>query len=198
MRLRPIIPALLVFLLVANFCSLSFGQEGTATPSHAPQPVPLTTLPQSVLEAELKSARGQPFRLSDYSGKVLVINFWEPWAGPCRQEIPELVNLQERLWSQGVRVVGLSTESPADSVAEVRRFVRNFRIQYKIGWATPEVARIFMQGRDVIPQTYIVSRTGRIVGRFVGFNPAKTPAQVKAAVAEALHDRLQSPETEPR
>jgi len=83
----------------------------------------------------------------------------------------------------------LSTEDPDQSTKQVRQWVRSFRIQYKIGWAPEEVANTLMQGRDAIPQTYVVSRTGRIVKRFVGFNPSTTPAQFKAAIEEALREK---------
>jgi hypothetical protein len=92
-----------------------------------------------------------------------------------------------------VRVVGLSTENPADSLEVVREVVRNYQIQYKIGWLTPEVSLTLMQGRDAIPQTYVIAATGRIVRRFVGFNSVVTPKLVKEAVEEALKEKSPSP-----
>ena len=169
------------------------GQEASATPSPTAHPK-LTNLPASVLNAELRSARGSSFRLSDYAGKVLVVNLWATWLGPSRLETPELVKLQARFWSQGVRVVGLSTESPDTSADEVRAWVRTFRVQYRIGWATPEVATTLMQGREAIPQTFVISPTGRIVKRFIGFSPDKTGPQFQQAVEEALNEKADSPE----
>ncbi len=61
-------------------------------------------------------------------------------------------------------------------------------MDYRIGWATPEVAITLMQGRDAIPQSFIIDRNGHIVKRFVGFNPTATPPQIKAAIEEALKD----------
>jgi hypothetical protein len=113
---------------------------------------------------------------------------------PSRLEVPSLVKLQNDLWSQGVRIVGLSTENPTDSVRELREFVRAYRIQYKIGWATPVISTILMQGRDALPQTYVISGSGKIIKRFIGFNPQVTPSQVKEAVAEALNEKPDTPE----
>jgi len=195
MRALPLIAALLAFLFLSALCPASLGQQSAASPS--PTPAQLTTLPAGVLDAELKSARGLAFKLSDYSGKVLVINLWATWLGPSRMEIPELVKLQSRFWSRGVRVVGLSTEDPKESIVAVRAFVRNYQIQYKVGWAPPNVAQTLIQGQEALPQTYIISGTGRIVRRFVGFNPQKAPTQFEEAIEEALKDSPQSTETAP-
>ena len=182
-------------LLVLTLYSSSMAQQPTASPSPETEHPELTALPASVLDADLKSARGTPFKLSDYSGKVLVINLWATWVAPSRTQTPHLVQLQSDLWSQGVRVIGLSVETPKVSAAEVRTFVRNYGIQYKIGWTTPEVAQTLMQGSELIPQTYVISSTGRLVKRFVGFNSQITPALLKEAIEEALRDGSHSPET---
>jgi peroxiredoxin len=168
-------------------------QQGSPTPPALNAQPQLTNLPASVLDAELKSARGRSFRLSDYSAKVLVVNLWATWLGPSRLEIPELVKLQAQFWSRGVRVVWLSTESPEVSARGVREWVRTHRIQYRIGWATADVATTLMQGRDVLPQTFVISRSGRIVKHFIGFNLNKTAPQFKQAVEEALNEKAGPP-----
>ena len=76
-------------------------------------------------------------------------------------------------------MVGLSTENPDSSAEAVRQFVHDFNVDYRVGWATPEVAITLMQGRDAIPQSFIISRSGRVVKRFVGFNPMATPPQIR-------------------
>ncbi|MEP6740977.1 MAG: TlpA disulfide reductase family protein [bacterium] len=161
----------------------------------APQPVapaapaPMVTLPASITGAELRAVAGAPIKLSNYNGKVLLVNLWATWCGPCRLETPELVKLHKEFRSQGLEVVGLSTENPDASADSVREFVHNFDVDYRIGWATPEVAIMLMQGRDAIPQSFVISRSGRIVRRFVGFNPMDTPNQIRTAVQEALNDK---------
>lgn len=186
MRFSPLVTTLFVFLLLVILSASTLGQQSSPSPSLTPERVSLTEFPASVMNAELKSARGPSFKLSDYSGKVLVVNLWATWLGPSRLEIPELVKLQKRLWSQGVRVVGLSTEKPEESVEAVHEFARNYQIQYKIGWATTEVSVALLQGRDALPQTYVISGSGRIVRRFIGFNPQESPDQLKEAIEEAL------------
>jgi tetratricopeptide (TPR) repeat protein/glutathione peroxidase-family protein len=152
-------------------------------------PVALATLPASVLDTELKALSGRPIKLSNYSGRVLLVTLWATWCGPCRFETPELVKLHKQFRSQGVDIVELSTEDPSSSVSNMRKWVRNFGVDYRVGWATQEVALTLMQGRDAIPQTFVISRAGRIVRRFIGFNPTASPPQLREAIKEALNDR---------
>src|ERR1041384_2954714 len=197
----------LVLSLVAAFgissCSSSDERRSNPTevagnnPNSAPArnpaapvaPAPVVTLPASVKDAELRAVSGDPIKLSSYSGKVLLVNLWATWCGPCRQEIPELVKLHKEFRSQGVEMVGLSTENPDDSAESVREFVQNYNVDYRVGWSGPDVAVALMQGRYAIPQSFVISRNGRIVKRFIGFNPMLTPTQMRDAIQEALNDK---------
>lgn len=161
----------------------------TAPPVRNAPPAVVTTLPPSVLDTELKAVTGAPIKLSDYSGKVLVLNLWATWCGPCRLETPELIKLHKEFRSHGLEVVGLSTENPNSSAEDVRQFVDDFQVDYRIGWATPEVAITLMQGRDAIPQSFVIARDGRVVKRFIGFNLQATPPQIRAAIQEALNEK---------
>lgn len=156
-----------------------------ARPARA-APGSMVTLPPLVLDTELKAMNGRTIKLSDYAGKVLVVNLWATWCGPCRMEIPELVKFHKEYRAKGLEVVGLSTENPEASAAGVRRFAQEFKMDYPVGWVTPEVAIALMQGRDAIPQSFVISRDGRILKRFVGFSAAATPQQLRDAIEEAL------------
>jgi peroxiredoxin len=117
----------------------------------------------------------------------MVVNLWATWCGPCRLEIPELVKLHKEFHSRGVEIVGLSTENPDASAEKVRKFIQDFQIDYRIGWAPAEVGAPLMQGHEAIPQSYVISRDGWILKHFVGFSPANTPAQLRQAIEEALN-----------
>lgn len=149
-------------------------------------PAAMTTLPAAVRDAELRAVSGAPIRLSNYAGKVLIVNLWATWCGPCRMEIPELVKFDKEYRSKGLEVVGLSTENPEASADGVRRFVQEFNMDYRVGWATPEIAVTLMQGRDAIPQSFVIGRDGRVLKRFVGFNGTVTPVQLRQVIEEAL------------
>jgi glutathione peroxidase-family protein len=161
----------------------------TSAPLVRTGPAPITELPASITDAELKAVTGAPIKLASYAGKVYLVNLWATWCGPCRQETPELVKLYKEFRSQGLEVIGLSTENPEASAEAVREFVHSYNVDYRVGWASPDVAIALMQGRDAIPQSFVVSRTGKIVKRFVGFNPVATPPQIRAAIQEALGDK---------
>ena len=150
------------------------------------RPVAMVTLPRPILDAENRAATGGPIKLADYSGKVLLVNLWATWCGPCRIETPELVKLHKEFQDRGVEMIGLSTEDPDQSAESVAEFVKEYDVKYHIGWATREVALGLMQGRTNIPQSFIIARDGRIVKRFIGFRPDVTPQQIKQALEEAL------------
>jgi thiol-disulfide isomerase/thioredoxin len=147
------------------------------------------TLPREILDAENRAAGGaNPIKISDYSGKVLLINLWATWCGPCRIETPELVRLHKEFQSRGVEMIALSTEDPEMSAQSVMDFIREYEVDYQVGWANREVAIKLMAGRTAIPQSFIIARDGRILKRFIGFNPSTTPGQLKQALEDALVD----------
>src|SRR5690242_17963137 len=161
----------------------------TATPVNADASAPaspaLIDLPPEVAMAPLKDANGASFKLADFFGKVMVVNLWATWCGPCRREIPELVTLHKEFHSRGVEVIGLSTENPDASAEKVRKFIQDFQIDYRIGWAPVEVGAPLMQGRVAIPQIFAISPDARIVKRFVGYS-ANYSAQLKQVLEDAL------------
>jgi thiol-disulfide isomerase/thioredoxin len=158
-----------------------------------PPPAPAVTaarpelgdLPPEVSVAPLKDTTGASFKLADFFGKVMVVNLWATWCGPCRREIPELVKLHKEFHSRGVEIIGLSTENPDASAEKVRKFIQDFQIDYRIGWAPVEVGAPLMQGHEAIPQIFVITRDGRILKRFVGFSAAYT-SQLKQALEDAL------------
>ena len=154
-------------------------------PAPAPAPAELTDLPPEVSVVPLKDVKGGSFKLADFFGKVAVINLWATWCGPCRREIPELVKLNKEFHSRGVEMIGLSTENPEASAEKVRKFIQDFQIDYRIGWAPVEVAAPLMQEHQAIPQIFVISRDGFILQRFVGFSAAYT-SQLKQALEDAL------------
>ncbi len=144
-----------------------------------------TDLPPEVALAPLKDVNGASFKLADFFGKVVVVNFWATWCGPCRREIPELVNLHKEFQSRGVEVIGLTSEDPGASAEKVRKFIQDFQIDYRIGWATGQVSAPLMQGHTAIPQIFVISPDARILKRFVGFSPAYT-SELKQVLEDAL------------
>jgi len=157
-----------------------------AAPAPAPAAPPeLADLPPAVSVVPLKDVKGGSFKLADFFGKVAVINLWATWCGPCRREIPELVKLNKEFHSRGVEMIGLSTENPEASAEKVRKFIQDFQIDYRIGWAPAEVGVPLMQGHEAIPQIFVISRDGRILKRFLGYSAAYS-TQLKQVLEDAL------------
>ena len=161
-------------------------------PSKPAAPALITTLPASVVNVEMRAVSGAPIKLSNYEGKVLVVNLWATWCESSRMEIPELVKLYKEFRSKGLEVVGLSTENPDASIEGVKQFVQDYDVSYRIGWSPPEVSIALMQGREAIPQSFVISRSGRVIRRFVGYNPT-TRRHDKKAVEEGLNEKDRTP-----
>jgi len=157
-----------------------------APPAVTAAPPAITDLPLEVAVVPLKDAKGASFKLGDFFGKVMVINLWATWCGPCRLEIPELVKLHKEFHPRGVEMIGLSTEDPDVSAEKVRKFIQDFQIDYRIGWAPVQVAAPLMKENQAIPQIFVISRDARILKHFRGFSPANTSTQLKQALEDAL------------
>ena len=183
--------ALLFFVLLSLSAQEAFAQSPssdlkTGSDNSSRQQAGLLQLPDNVLNTELQLLGGKTLKLSDYSGKVVLINLFATWCGPCRFESPDLAKLHREFKDRGLVVIELSTEHPENSKGSVRKWVRDFRLPYQVGWATREVALTLMQERQSIPQAFVISRDGRIVKRFIGYNPTKTLSAMREAVEEAL------------
>ena len=71
---------------------------------------------------------------------------------------------------------------------KVRDFVQQYNVSYNVGWATREVALTLMQGKTTIPQSFIITRDGRLFKKIDGFNPRRTPTDLKNALDDALNE----------
>jgi peroxiredoxin len=114
----------------------------------------------------LKDMNGKEVRLTQFKGKVVLINFWATWCGPCKYEIPLFVDLQKRFGSQGLSFLGISVD---DEVDTLRPFVAEYKMNYPvlIGLGREDVQDSYgpMFG---IPVTVLVARDGTICTRYFG------------------------------
>ena len=183
---------LLLLLLIATACSFfALAQSGrrvatrTAAPiqppanpePEAPQPEPepvaLRFLPEKVLQRRIRTLDNNYFRLADFQGKVIVINLWASWCGPCRREVPEYEAVRRDFLGRNVEFIGLTTEDPGDATEKVDRFVRKTGFGFLLGWADRELTRTLMHGQRAIPQTLVIDTNGNFIDHYIGYSPGQ-------------------------
>jgi len=114
----------------------------------------------------LKTIDGQEITLSKLKGKVVLLDFWATWCGPCRESIPHLIQLYKAYRENGFEIIGISLDK--GDAAVVRNFVKSVDIPYPIVVATEEVARDYRV--TSIPATFFIDKEGKIREKISGFN----------------------------
>lgn len=153
------------------------------------EPPPLTELlsvPESIWEREIKAVDNGNFHLADFQGKVVVINLWASWCGPCRREVPEYEKVRKGYIDRDVAFIGLTTEDPRSESARVKRFAREVNFGFRLGYADREIARTLMNGSRAIPQTLVISPNGRIVSHWDGYAAGHSGDRLKQTIEQAL------------
>jgi len=116
------------------------------------------------LDFVLKDQRNAPVKLADYKGKVVLVNFWATWCGPCKSEIPDMVKLYTQYKDKGLVVVGISVD---DSPEQLQAFMREFKMNYPVVQMRPEVEDAWGPFYGY-PTSFIVARDGSICTKHIG------------------------------
>jgi thiol-disulfide isomerase/thioredoxin len=202
--MKRLFPLLVLLFVLTISASAQSGRRGVSQPPPPPPPPPpieaseapperitptnedTGTVSDSLLNHELKAVDKGSFKLSDFTGKVVVINLWATWCGPCRAEIPEYEKVRKEFNGKAVEFIGLTTEDPRVASDKVKQFVRDFNFGFRIGWADRETARALMSGRSVIPQTIVLSSEGHVVSHWSGYSRGQSRDRLKQAIEHAL------------
>ena len=126
-----------------------------------PKPAPAFTV---------RDLDGREIAPASLRGKVVIVNFWATWCGPCRAEIPDLVALQEK-YKDTLQVIGISEDEAGVEV--VKRFAAEHKINYPVAMATPEIEKLY-PGISALPTSFILDRESRVVQKHVGMLTART------------------------
>lgn len=176
-------------MTVACAAAVGASAAGCGPAGDAPEPLyetpagmtlELLREPVPVDDVALRTLDGRTLSPRDWRGKVALVNFWATWCGPCRQEIPDLIDLQAR-YPEHLQVVGVSTDE--GDPAAVEAFARSMGMNYPVVMATPEISRQF-PGVFALPTSFIVDPQGRIVQTHIGLvSPAVFEQEVRHLTA---------------
>jgi thiol-disulfide isomerase/thioredoxin len=187
MRIDRNIFCLLALAILFSACNSNDANRNTNAPVGTA--MPKTAFPMPPLSG--KSLENMGWSLSDgnrnlvseFKGKVLLLDFYATWCLPCRQSIPHLIDLQKR-YENDVRVVGLNVGG-SDDLDRVSQFAQEMKIHYSLCVPDNDLTSLLLADSDAIPQTFVFDRSGKLVKRFVGYD-SSTDEQIDRAVEGAL------------
>ncbi|SPF43203.1 Thioredoxin-like protein [Candidatus Sulfotelmatobacter kueseliae] len=171
-RRRILIGAGLLFVAVGVYVALHRGgsiARGPTAKQHSVAP-----------DFSLPQLNGQSLQLSAYRGKVVLLDFWATWCTPCREEIPHLVELQNKYRDRGLEIIGVSMD---DSPDPVRDFYQRFQMNYPVVMGNADIGEGY-GGVLGLPIAFIIDRDGRIYAKHIGATEASVLEQdVRAVLA---------------
>ncbi len=151
--------ALAVLLLILSGCSNSKTVKAASVrPDHERKLAP---------DFELKDANGHAVKLSDYRGKVVLLDFWATWCGPCKIEIPWFQEFERQNKDKGFAVIGVAMDEEGWDV--VKPFAQHFGINYRLVIGSDSIAESY-GGIDALPTTFLIDREGRIASVHIGLS----------------------------
>ena len=131
----------------------------------------------------------QRAQLSDYKGKVVVLDFYATWCEPCRAETPHLVQLQRQYATQGLQVIGLNVGGENDR-EQVPVYAKEFGVQYPLAFPDDGLADSYLGDNQTIPQALVFDRDGKMIKRFVGYSES-SGQELERVVQSTLTQKAQ-------
>lgn len=153
-------PLICMVIALAGFTSLGGCKERQESHEAARKDAGLP----AAAEWRLKDLAGAEVKLSQFKGKVVIVDFWATWCPPCRAEMPFYVDLYKKLAKRGLVIVGISLDAQGPGV--VRKFVESMGINYPIVMGDDEVTSAYQV--EVMPTTFVIDRDGRVRYRKIG------------------------------
>jgi len=152
---------------VANTPPANTATSGNA--SNATKKSDYPPLASAVAQSDMKHLDGTTSKVADRKGKVLLLNMWATWCGPCRGEMPTLVKMQNEHRDKGFEIIGLNTDD-GDTKEMVEEFAKELKLNYTLVWADTAMQNglLKISNFNGIPQSFIVDRDGNLRGVFRG------------------------------
>jgi cytochrome c biogenesis protein CcmG/thiol:disulfide interchange protein DsbE len=145
--------------------------------------------PDPAPDFKAKDLDGKDISLEAYKGKVILLNFWASWCGPCRAEIPGLIDLQNK-YKDRLQIVGLVVDD--DDENEIRNVVKSEAINYPVAFTTPQV-RMDYGGIAALPTVFVINPAGRVVQKHVGlYNPELYETEVRALLELPIPAKIET------
>jgi thiol-disulfide isomerase/thioredoxin len=145
--------------------------------------------PEAAPEIHVETLDGKPLTLASANGKVILLNFWATWCGPCRMEIPGLIELQKQ-YKDSLQIMSLLVD--VDDVDDARKFVADAELNYPVAVATNDV-RLAYGGVSALPTVFVIDTQGRIVQKHVGlFDPRLYELETRALLNLAVPVRVET------
>ena len=143
--------------------------------------------PVAVSQAEIKTIDGGTFKIEDKKGKVVLLNLWATWCGPCRAEMPELIELQDKYRDKNFEIIGLNSDD--ETTEQIKDFAEKMKLNYTIAWADPKLMNELLKISKFngIPQSYMIDRDGKLRGVFTGGGP-KVIGQLKETADKVINE----------
>jgi thiol-disulfide isomerase/thioredoxin len=136
-----------------------------------------------------KDLNGKELNLEAYKGKVVLLNFWATWCGPCRAEIPSLIRIQET-YKDRLQIIGMDVDD--DNEEQLRAFVKDQGINYPVAM-TPLPMRLAYGGIAALPTLFVINQDSRVVQKHVGlFNPALYEIEARALLDMPVPARVET------
>jgi len=157
-------------------------------------PAPDQQAIESASNVQITKLDGGAFKLSDFRGKVLVVDFWQTNCAPCVRLVPQLAELSRKYRDKGLEVVGLTSDDRADQ-EKVVEFLKKRGADYTVGYENQWLSSAFLRGTEdetgapPIPQLFVISRDGRVVDHFIGEDPQRGIQDVEQSVIQQLSSR---------
>jgi len=145
--------------------------------------------PDPAPDFKLDDLTGRPLSLAGSHGKVILLNFWATWCGPCREEIPDLIALQKR-YKDRLQIIGISVDDDDPDV--VKKVVDQTGINYPVALASPEV-RMAYGGIVALPTSFVLDSEGRVVQKHEGLrDPMLYEVEVRALLGMPIPARVET------